>query len=373
MPVTKKKGSLFAIYADTPDKSSSSASSSSSSLSIKTSKTGTTSPSKRSSSSSRKALTSLQPKALESTKTENKGKSVSLQDENSKSKISTSDLLPLKSKLSEFTNKSHTHSHSAPTKNRTKSSIQIFNDENSISVKTSRKIPTTTLKSSINTITSSPKSRKSAPTPLATSHNQSTKRTRDLLSPLPILDVSSSSGASHPRPKDKFENRLNDLNESPLKRNKISPSQSRNTIQQGIEINDKENIPPVFSPDSSNDSPASRTRSKIRSLTLSSGQSPLSSRIQSSRKEINKFGELIGDGKSTLTLKKGRELSGLLQQDLDQNLENTIKILQPSPTKKSGKSTSTTIKDIDMLGDVSEAYGAERNNEPEGFKTQRKR
>ncbi|WWC61253.1 uncharacterized protein I303_103834 [Kwoniella dejecticola CBS 10117] len=411
MPVTKKKGTLFAIYADTPDKSSSSASSSSSSsLSSKPAKTVPTSPSKRTSSGSRKALGSLQPKAIDrstsSTSSISKGKVID--SDNAKSRD-----LPPKSKPIDVAHKSqklshHSQSVSAPNKTRTKSSLAIFNDENSTSTKstststsTSRKlpIPTTSLKPfSSFASASSPKTRRSAPTPLAPSHNQPTKRTRDLLSPLPIIDhPSNPTSRASPRAKESIENRLDDPSESPLKRNKLTPTTHvptstsistpsrvrRVQVNNGSDEKDKENIPlPIFSPEG--DSPASRTRSKIRALTLSSGHSPLSTgrtatgsnRAQAqARREVDRFGNLIGDGRHAFTLKKGREVSGLLQEDLHETLENSIKALQPSPTKKSGRgkatATASAIKEIEMLGDVSEAYGAVRGNEPEGFKTQR--
>ncbi|OCF55276.1 hypothetical protein L486_07389 [Kwoniella mangroviensis CBS 10435] len=386
MPITKKKGTLFAIYADTPERPSSSTSSSSSSPSTKINNQPK-SPSKKSSSSSlasngtRKALGTLQPKALDRSTTligsNGKDKTKTKSESSARSKLvytdpvgdvpikqtkSTSDI-PLKSKSTTTQNQS-----------RTKSSINVFNDENSISTSTSTSSKRTKPLSG----PSSPKTRKSAPTPLAPS--QPIKRSRDLLSPLPIIapptSIKASSGSGNAAIA-----RVDDPSESPAKRNRIaleSTSTSTSTpVRVGrkdkeIEMEDKENIPVGmgYSPITS-DSPASRTRSKIRALTLSRG-SPLRAERTTTVRKVKRVERLIGDGRGTLTLKKGRELSDLVNAEGEGengSLENAIKSIKPSPTKRSnGKGVEVEVQ---MLGDVSEAYGADRGVEPEGFKTQR--
>ncbi|WWD10283.1 hypothetical protein V865_008418 [Kwoniella europaea PYCC6329] len=382
MPITKKKGTLFAIYADTPERPSSSTSSSSSSLSTKINNQPK-SPSKKSSSSSlasngtRKALGTLQPKALDRSTTSigsnGKDKTKTKFESSAKSKLvytdpvgdvpikqtkSTSDI-PLKSKYSTTQNQP-----------RTKSTINVFNDENSISTSRSTSKRTKPLSGP-----SSPKTRKSAPTPLAPS--QPIKRSRDLLSPLPIVAPTSSTQASSSSGNAVIA-RVDDPSESPAKRNRIgleSTSTSTSTpVRVGrkdkeTEMEDKENIPVGmgYSPITS-DSPASRTRSKIRALTLSStsGGSPLRAETTTTVRKVKRVERLIGDGRGTLTLKKGRELSDLVNaKGENASLENAIKSIKPSPTKKGVE------VEVQMLGDVSEAYGADRGVEPEGFRTQR--
>ncbi|WVW83241.1 hypothetical protein I302_105260 [Kwoniella bestiolae CBS 10118] len=361
MPVTKKKGTLFAIYADTPDRPAS-ASSSSSSLSTKANPLPK-SPSKKTSSSgngSRKALGSLQPKAIDrsiSSTSSVKGKSSEASkprsklvyedsSENTIKQVKSTSDIPLKSKTNQP---------------RVKSYTSVFQDENA----SSSSIQLTSSRST--TKTSVGPSRKSAPTPLAPS--QPIKRSRDLLSPLPITAPTTSTKTTSTT----TIVRTDDPSESPAKRNRITVESTSTPVRVGrkeVIADDKENVPPPpdYSPITS-DSPASRTRSKIRALTLStSGGSPLRSRRNDTDtdRRVGRVEKLVGDGRGTLSLKKGRELSNLIN---DRSTEEEIRTFKPSPIK--GKSTKGVEVEVEMLGDVSEAYGAERGNEPEGFKSQR--
>ncbi|WWC85357.1 uncharacterized protein L201_000220 [Kwoniella dendrophila CBS 6074] len=449
MPVTKKKGTLFAIYADTPERPSSSASSSSASLTSSKIQNIPKSPSKRT--SSRKALGSLQPKPIEKPTSTLKSKGLG-GDENknghnsnkhkplnediktlsknklpSLSSIKSSDLpLKTKSQLSEQPTQSLT---SILTKTRTKSSIAVFSDDppattskselSTINKSTSSTSTSTSnqrkpLSSSIpKVVTSSPKARKLAPPApiLTTSPSGSFKRSRDLLSPLPIIPTSTTTlSSSSSRKNLTVEERSDDPSESPAKRNKLSThfhvldestlaststsTPTRRILNRSLDSNfslgDKENIgSPIVAPincspaSSVNDSPASRTRSKIRALTLNCTQSPLrgngnegistrnrSNTSGSTRVKVNKVERLVGNGRNTLTLKKGRELSNLIT---DENTEAQVKKLVGSPLSSKSKKgiNDHEIKDIDMLGDVSDAYGANKFDEPQGFKTQR--
>ncbi|KAI9638580.1 uncharacterized protein MKK02DRAFT_31994 [Dioszegia hungarica] len=122
------------------------------------------------------------------------------------------------------------------------------------------------------------------------------------------------------------------LAESPLKKTRATPRRS----QLDDDDMDLENVAPVL------DSPASRTRSRVRAASSAGLASPLAPLRLASRAA----GEaLLGDGRGTLTLKKGRAMAKLM------------------------KGAEVGVGDV--LGDVSEAYGAE-GSAPAGFTTQRR-
>ncbi|WRT67002.1 uncharacterized protein IL334_003968 [Kwoniella shivajii] len=397
MPVTKKKGTLFAIYADSPDRSQSQPQSQSSSSSTHSKQVGNIpkSPTQRSSTgtNSRKALSLLQPKAVSSVSSDRssdfKSKKFDLYDDQSedvplKTKSVTSEenssALKTKSRLITTTiansTKSQTTTLNQPInpKFKSKSSITVFSDENSRS--SSTLIPTRRTASA--PLAVQPRLQPQLqPQPQSQSQSQSIKRSRDLLSPLPILSAPATKATattSKVRSQVQAEVR-EDPSESPAKRTRAAlstPSRAKtgsSRTEPEVRISDKENIPVPYSPggeiDSINDSPATRTRSKLRALNLSTQtSSPLRSNMRS--EAVSRVERLVGDGRGTLTLKKGRELAMLLG---DEDTEREIKALKGSPESKKTRGKGITVE-VPMLSDVSEAYGAE-GYEPEGFKTQR--
>nr|XP_031858366.1 uncharacterized protein CI109_006242 [Kwoniella shandongensis]KAA5525438.1 hypothetical protein CI109_006242 [Kwoniella shandongensis] len=362
MPVTKKKGAIFAIYADSPDRAApsttSSSSSSSAAASSSTSKaklvkgsSGTgTSPTKRSS-TQRKALSSLQPRAITSTST------TSLRS------TGKYDINTLKQTKNDFVVDGKVDQ----LKSKSKSKLQIFSDD----------APLGTTKTS----TKHTSSRKLQPLSLSQS-TLSTKRTRDLLSPLPIDpaprvrtkdqdSLQKEDGTSTRQSQNQSQRATN--GESPLKRNRTTPSTTHLHLSPaaaaaaaaGGGVFDKENVPP------SDGSPATRTRSRTSSLASSTTTITLSPlRFTNTTPQQRRVESLLGDGRGTLTLKKGRELARIM--DSETFGMTTTTVFASTEEKSTGpKGKGLGVKADGALVDVSEAYGA-GGDEPEGFKTQRR-
>ncbi|CAD6584224.1 MAG: hypothetical protein TREMPRED_003773 [Tremellales sp. Tagirdzhanova-0007] len=127
---------------------------------------------------------------------------------------------------------------------------------------------------------------------------------------------------------------------SPAKRGRATPAKLRE---------DKENQAPSSS--SIRDSPASRTRSKVRARADS----------------------LVGNGRETLTLKKGRALASLLAGEEAGNSPGfasggkSSRDVHVGTWEGEGKSRRRSAKAVEPLADVSEAYGAS-GTEPLGFR-----
>ncbi|WVF72322.1 hypothetical protein IAT40_007135 [Kwoniella sp. CBS 6097] len=453
MPVTKKKGAIFAIYADSPLRGSSPPPSKSASSSSFKAASAPKSPSKRSAlgnnktgvvgtGSTRTVLSSLQPKAVKPSsasslsQSSGKARSAQLTLEDGplklKSTISTTTITnkPTVTTQSKSQIKVFADEPSTKAKTRTKSSISVFSDENTATASTSTLSATQHAKPSSSLtkgrsalgVKADPqtqtKPRRTASSALAPLQPQSlgagtstaSKRSRDLLSPLPILapttsstsqivatgTSSSNSAATRPAETRVTQTEVTDVDligESPAKRNRTSINTTPlRTSRVGVirtTVDDKENVPPTTTtstttdmwglpgtPDDLDGSPATRTRSKIRALTISGSPrgvgvgagagSPLrSSRVGLANRE-RRIESLVGDGRGTLTLKKGRELAMLMSNgngNGNGNGENEGHGVE----KKYGKGAA--VRADGALVDVSEAYGAS-GDEPEGFRSQ---
>ncbi|OCF35378.1 hypothetical protein I317_06319 [Kwoniella heveanensis CBS 569] len=455
MPITKKKGAIFAIYADSPVRGLGSDSSPTSGLTASPlqksprsashkrvasealSSKKTAGAMQKGSGPTRTVLSSLQPTALKpssysssSSSTLGKSKLVHAEDAplklksasqamSAKSTIRTQ--TQSKSQIKVFSDEQPSSKVTSSTKPRMKSTISVFSDENplpssssasvnqqnrSTSSAKSRTAPGVKADDTQASIQTQSKSRKrataaSALTPLqphslgisGTSTGTASKRPRDLLSPLPILApavtttttsgaVAASTNSVGPASITAVDGttRQTDvaadpIGESPAKRNRTSinttPIRASRAIRSNMVLDDKENVPPTTTtlfglPGTPDDldggSPATRTRSKIRALTISGGSphgaagSPLRSIPGAGGRGIanreRRIESLVGDGRGTLTLKKGRELAMLMG-----NGEGL------------GKGKGPAVRADGALVDVSEAYGAS-GDVPEGFRTQ---
>ncbi|KAK8869926.1 hypothetical protein IAR55_000494 [Kwoniella newhampshirensis] len=380
MPVTKKKGAIFAIYADSPDRSDPShllpSTSSSSCIrpppppqhrSMKGGSSSASSPSttKR---TQRKALSSLQPKPLSSASTTTTTTTINHNHPNiiqSKSTISEQEITKSKTK--------------------SKSVLTVYSDDVNL-VKPSTATSTTTGVSR----TSRTKENKPAPLAQSVSQTLSVKRNRDLLSPLPI-EVAPRRISSHEESDTVVEGvasavaggSLRSTNgQSPAKRNRTvsSPVNVQRSIQLStmsatydnattdVDPIDKENVPPPTMEQEG--SPATRTRSKTRHSSISQiTLSPLrfTSTPQGRRRRAE---DLVGDGRGTLTLKKGRELARIMDAEIFGMVSISAEAGAAEKGKKRGGLRERAVRPDGALVDVSEAYGAD-GVEPEGFRTQR--
>ncbi|WVQ98608.1 hypothetical protein IAU59_005738 [Kwoniella sp. CBS 9459] len=397
MPVTKKKGAIFAIYADSPIRSSGSGSGSGSSpprtassflkapgspskrAALGSTSTSTSTSTKnarngvngKGNGSMRTVLSSLQPTAIKPSSSSStamaslaksksskevvdvggplKSKSTSTIAVTTKSKIqsrpkSTSQIMvfadePSKPNSNTNTNTNTSTNINQKSKPRAKSTLSVFSDENLSSAIVQHEIHTKTSSSSSvfapqgsrsrtalgvknddsQAQTQISKSRRTAASALAPLQPQSlglgsstaSKRPRDLLSPLPILapaittttsvkatETSAGDGVDstispHTRTESTGQVQVSEvafdpIGESPAKRNRTSfnaatPQRASRVLR--TTVDDKENVPPTSTttttmttafglpgtPDDLDGSPATRTRSKIRALTISSG------------------------------------------------------------------------------------------------------
>ncbi|WVR05061.1 hypothetical protein IAU60_002073 [Kwoniella sp. DSM 27419] len=417
MPVTKKKGAIFAIYADSPVRGGEVPESRQTVAKLRTIQP----PVKAEPGSTRrKALTSLHPVPVaRPLGTRDAGlsgaKSNILSD-----KVAAADVQGGKGQLGEVSKAQKTAKpisnagqgeNTSRVTSRGKSAFSVFSDHPS----REEKSITNGLDTAHSTVERSARKPLSGPHPILglAPPAQPTKRTRDLLSPLPIVPRGhshthhSASATAHVRPADTEDDAHPSIGQSPAKRTKPSPRQPLQTQRTHTQRTDKENLPPCpTSPDDLGGSPATRTRSKIRALSLAespSGPSPL--RVRSSittsatfgaapsadaGSTMRRTGRLLGDGRGTLTLKKGRELATLMNDswaeeragDIDAapRLKGMTASLGSEPSVKGQRQSKKTSEPVfglahrvrpdGALADVSEAYGA-NGEEPSGFRTQR--
>ncbi|WVQ71466.1 hypothetical protein IAR50_001004 [Cryptococcus sp. DSM 104548] len=335
MPVAKKKGAVFGIYADSPAKESQ--------------PQPTRFSPRRPSNTARKALTSkpVAPTAAASFKslassTSLKGKSVS---DTSASKPKSS-----------------------------KSSLQIFSDPEPSKPKSASGVTGVTKRRNAPT---SLTATQSLPLPLGGS--KATKRTRDLLSPLPIFDDNSNSQSEASR---RPALRSKDTGLSPAKRGRtalsatesspamlpasrapsasVAPSSSRRRTPHVL---DQENAPPPRVFGELEGSPATRTRSKTRGFDFAITLSPLTFRDSPQHRRRSEVERLMGDMPG---------LSGAVDPGLRPNSEATGSG-SPKSAKRSGsnmpKALGEAVNADGALADVSEAYGAS-GSAPVGFSSQ---
>ncbi|TYJ57174.1 hypothetical protein B9479_002089 [Cryptococcus floricola] len=335
MPVAKKKGAVFGIYADSPARDPH--------------PQPTRSSPRRPSNTARKALAS-KPVAPTAAASSN----------------SLASATSLKGNFLLDTSSSKPKS--------TKSSLQIFSDPEPSKPKSA---------SSVTGVTK----RRNAPTPLAPTQSlplplggsKATKRTRDLLSPLPIFDDNSNTQREAAR---RPALRSKDTGLSPAKRGRtalsaaesspailsssrapsasVAPSSSRRKTPL---ISDQENAPPPRVFGELEGSPATRTRSKTRGFDFSITLSPLTFRDSPQHRRRSEVERLMGD------------MPGL-RGAVDPGLRDVSEVTEHG-SPKSGKTGATKTPralgepvDADgALADVSEAYGVS-GSAPIGFSSQ---
>ena len=215
----------------------------------------------------------------------------------------------------------------------------------------------------------------------------SVKRPFDVRSPSPTKESAGSSSAKHASSSSRvrFEGgskTSRQIRESPAKKTRPSVSTPRSSRR--YDTKNKENLPPT------NDSPASRTRSKTRAVHGTRGSiSSLSAIAITSPLQPIRFGHtiggetgdkdavegvasLVGNGRGALSLKKGRELASILGSSLEVGEEASETLFKAEGSSKNAKGTpkgkGLAVKADGPLADVSEAYGAS-GEEPEGFRT----
>ncbi|WVN85220.1 uncharacterized protein L203_100365 [Cryptococcus depauperatus CBS 7841] len=327
MPVAKKKGAVFGIYADSPDHSAP----------LTTIVPTLTSPTR--SSTSRRALSSLQPKPVASVHSRiSPLRSVSGLKEKPLSDV------PVKSK------------------SKPKSTLEIFAD------------PEPSRPKSLSGVSGATK-RRNVPTPLVTTQSLPaplgastfSKRSRDLLSPLPIFsERKENDGISH-QPTIRSE-----TGQSPAKRGRItlsaadsSPAIMNSSLQRSKGARDKENVAPSISINEIEGSPATRTRSKahVVQLDFSMTLSPLTFRDSPQRRRTE-VERLIDD-----QLGAGRRKKQTVEEMIDQASPKITKCVNEKSDSSKSKGKGFEVLADGALADVSEAYGA-KGNAPSGFTSQ---
>ncbi|ORX39733.1 hypothetical protein BD324DRAFT_614779 [Kockovaella imperatae] len=382
MPVTKKKGAIFAIYADSPVASNEAGTSQSvvsptkrslrqASSTLKSHPKSNSTLPPLSGSTGRKALSALQASAV-------------------KPQIGFSSVQPSDDKVN------------ASAIDKPKVPINPKQSTTTTAISTSTNTTTTTTASSLKPSGSIRKSGSSK----KTTASATSKRQFDAfpsppdtaVSTFPQPDLPSQLGdksASVVRFKENAASNASKSYESPMKRGKLStPSSS---------TRDKENVAPSVL-----DSPASRTRSKTRrqagsisSLSALGIHSPVQTlrpknlRTDSENSEnalsraqclvgpemvgvrdetVLELRGLVGNGRGALSLKKGRALAGILGAgvDLGDAVEDHLGLTESHAGKSSkGRSEGKArwVAGDQPLADVSEAYGA-AGEAPEGFAIQ---
>ncbi|XAO24121.1 hypothetical protein I312_102911 [Cryptococcus bacillisporus CA1280] len=328
MPVTKKKGAVFAIYTDSPDRTSQ-----------PLSKQPTRTSPRRSTNTSRKALTSLQPKSLVPP---------------SSRALSLKQSAVLK----------HKPQSDAPVKSKSKSTIQIYTDPEPSKPKSSGVIGATAIKRRVPTSTLVA----SQPLPVPAS----IKRTRDLLSPLPIfLDSQENEGASC-RPTTRSV-----TGRSPAKRGRTvlsavesSPAilSSASRRKKEVTMNKENSAPPTLLFDDFEGSPATRTRSKVRNMPFefSVTLSPLNFRDTPQQRRRTKVEHLLV-GNPALGVNATRR--DAVEEMIDHGSPTAEKTGGGKPLGGKTRGKGIAVRSDAILADVSEAYGA-KGDAPEGFDSQ---
>ncbi|WVQ78223.1 hypothetical protein IAT38_000306 [Cryptococcus sp. DSM 104549] len=379
MPVTKKKGAIFGIYTDSPDRAATSSSS----------KPAPRSPSKRtlasstSTTSTRRVLSSLQPRPVSSASSSASHPNIGMKGKplSSAGSLKGKDV-PLKGK----------------------STLEIYSDP------AESKPRSTSRASSSNGAQPGGKPLRRAPTPLAPlslappSQPLSTKRSRDLLSPLPIFADPKENTAVRPTTRSAS-------GQSPAKRGRHTPSTSlsaggagggassrtfdspvtrrmaalsaaaaakSSSSSSSSTPRDKENVAPSAGLEGS---PATRTRSKVRSQDINLGftLSPLRLGDTPQGRRRSEVERLVGDGLGI----SGRVLSGSGAGSGSGSRRHTgMGAGDDGGSPKgagakgegkimAGKGKGMMVLPDGALADVSEAYGA-RGDAPEGFASQRR-
>lgn len=328
MPVTKKKGAVFAIYTESPDRNPQPLSK----------QPRRTSP-RRSTNRSRQALTSLQPKSL----VPPPSKTLSLKQSAVSKKKSQADV---------------------PVKPKSKSTIQIYTDPEPSKPKSSGVIGATAIKRRAPTSTLVT----SQPLPAASS----IKRTRDLLSPLPIFsDPQENEGASR-RPTTRSE-----TGRSPAKRGRtvLSAVESSPAVissvsrhKKEITMNKENSAPPTLLFEDFEGSPATRTRSKVRNMPFEVNMtlSPLNFRDTPQQRRRTEVERLLGDS-PILGVNATRR--NTVEEMTDHGSPKAEKTGRGKPLAGKTQGKGMTVQPDGALADVSEAYGA-KGDAPEGFDSQ---
>lgn len=328
MPVTKKKGAVFAIYTDSPDRHPQ-----------PLPKQPTRTSPRRSTNISRKALTSLQPKSLVPLPS----KTLSLKQSAVLKKKSQAD---------------------APIKPKSKSTIQIYTDPEPLKPNSSSVIGGTAIKR--RAPTSTLVANQSLPIP------STIKRTRDLLSPLPIFSDSQENEGASRRPTTRSE-----TGRSPAKRGRTvlsavgsSPAiiSSVSRRKKEITVNKENSAPSTLLFDDFEGSPATRTRSKVRNMPFefSVTLSPLNFRDTPQQRRRTEVERLLGDS-PVLGVNATRR--DTVEEMIDHGSPKAEKTGGGKPLAGKTQGKGMAVQPDGALADVSEAYGA-KGIAPDGFTSQ---